>query len=250
MRILVFSDIHGNAVGLEALLADVSGESFDQLVCLGDAIQGGPQPREVLAKLRELNCPVVMGNADDWLLTGQESGAENISDERRRKMDAVRLWSLAQLTAADLALIRTFQPTVQIPLEDGQRLLCYHGSKQSFDDVILPATPDEEVRRFLAPEDQTIYTGGHTHIQFIRHLGRTFHFNPGSVGLAYRHDQAEGVPLRTDPWAEYAILTVARGRLSLEFRRASFDAEQLITVYRASGRPFAEDMIRQYSTQL
>lgn len=247
MRILVFSDIHGNAIGLEALLADVSGESFDQLVCLGDAIQGGPQPREVLAKLRELNCPVVMGNADDWLLTGQESGAENISDERRRKMDAVRLWSLAQLAAADLALIRTFQPTVEIPLENGRQLLCYHGSKQSFDDVILPTTPDEEVHRFLEPEEQTIYTGGHTHIQFIRHLGRTFHFNPGSVGLAYRHDQAEGAPYRTDPWAEYAILTVARGRLSLEFRRAAFDVEQLIAVYRASGRPFADDMIHQYS---
>jgi putative phosphoesterase len=248
MRILVFSDMHGNAVGLEAMLADIRGESFDQLVCLGDAIQGGPQPREVLTRLRELNCPVVMGNADDWLLTGQESGAESISDERRRKMDAVRLWSLAQLTEADLALIRTFQPTVEIPLENGRRLLCYHGSKQSFDDVILPTTPDEEVRRFLEPEEQTIYTGGHTHMQFIRHFGRTFHFNPGSVGLAYRHDQAEGATFCVDSWAEYAVLTIAPGRMSLDFRRVPFDTERLIGIYRSSGRPFTEDVIHQYST--
>jgi hypothetical protein len=68
---LIFSDIHGNAVGLDAMLADVHGESFDQLVCLGDAIQGGPQPAAVVARLRALDCPVMMGNADNWLLSGE-----------------------------------------------------------------------------------------------------------------------------------------------------------------------------------
>src|SRR5437764_333659 len=98
MQILIFSDIHGNAIGLDTVLEDVKHESFDHLVCLGDAVQGGPQPAEVVAHLRALGCPVVMGNADDWLVTGQASGAESISAERRMKMDAVRVWSLAQLT--------------------------------------------------------------------------------------------------------------------------------------------------------
>lgn len=184
MRILVFSDIHGNAIGLDAMLADIRDEAFDHMVCLGDAIQGGPQPAQVVARLRELACPVVMGNADDWLLTGLASDAENIDEERQQKLDAVRLWSLAQLSESDRSFIHAFQPTVEIPLEQGRRLLCYHGSPHSFDDVILPTTPEEEVQRFLAPTEQTIYCGGHTHMQFIRHLGRTFHFNPGSVGFA------------------------------------------------------------------
>ena len=246
MRILIFSDIHGNAVGLDAMLADVKSESFDQMVCLGDAIQGGPQPSTVVARLRDLGCPVVMGNADDWLLTGQESGAEPISEERRKKLDAGRLWSLAQLSEADCAFIRSFQPTVAIALGDERRLLCYHGSPQSFDDVILPTTPDEAVRGLLEPQETVIYTGGHTHMQFIRHFGRTFHFNPGSVGFAYRHDQAEGANFRADPWAEYAVLTVSHERVSLGFRRVFYAAEQMIAVYRASGRPFAQDAIGQY----
>ena len=246
MRILIFSDMHGNAVGLDAMLADVQGETFDQMVCLGDAIQGGPQPDEVVARLRDLGCPVVMGNADAWLLSGEESGAEHIAEERKRKMDAVRLWSLAHLSEADCTFIRTFQPTVEIALDHGRKLLCYHGSPQSFDDVILPTTPDEEVRRFLAPEATTIYTGGHTHIQFIRHVGRTFHFNPGSVGLAYRHDQEKDTNFRADPWAEYAVLTVVGERVALELRRVPYDAAQLIAVYRASGRPFADEAIAQY----
>jgi predicted phosphodiesterase len=189
MRISIISDFHGNCVALDAVLADLKHESIDQLVCLGDAIQGGPQPAQVVSRLRELACPVVMGNADDWLLYGEDSGAEPIAEARRVKMEAVREWQLAQLSDEDRAFITSFKPTIQLTLGVGQTLLAYHGSPLSFDDIILPLTPDETVREWLQPKDDVIYTGGHTHVQFIRHFGQTFHFNPGSVGFAYRHNQ-------------------------------------------------------------
>jgi predicted phosphodiesterase len=245
MRIAIISDIHGNCVALDAVLNDIKGTDVDQIVCLGDAVQGGPQPVEVVTRLRELDCPVVMGNADDWLLTGIDSGAENIPEERRARMDKVRDWQLTRLSENDLGFISTFQPTVQIQLDDERTLLCYHGSPKSFDHVILPQTPDEEVRGYLEPQEQMIYTGGHTHIQFIRHFGRTFHFNPGSVGVAYRHDQPDD-HFRLDPWAEYALLSSRNGNLSLEFRRIPFDVQLLVSVYKSSGRPFAEASIAEY----
>lgn len=245
MKIAILSDIHGNDLAFEAMLSDLKHDAVDQMVCLGDAIQGGPQPAQVTARLRDLACPVVMGNADDWLLTGEETG-EPIPEPRRSQLDAVRDWQLAQLTPDDVAFIQAFQPTIRLPLEDGRALLCYHGSPLSYDDIILPLTPDDEVRAFLNPDQQTIYTGGHTHIQFIRHFGRTFHFNPGSVGFAYRHYQSDG-QFYADPWAEYAILTLDNGRLSLDFRRVPFDAQQLIDIYRTSGRPYADVAIAQYA---
>jgi predicted phosphodiesterase len=247
MKTAIFSDSHGNCVALDAVLRDWKEEAIDQIVCLGDAIQGGPQPVQVVARLRDLACLVVMGNADDFLLTGTESGAEPISDERRLQLNVVRRWTLSELTSEDLAFIHTFQPTVSLALDEERSLLCYHGSPQSFDHIILPQTPDVEVRRYLNPQEHTIYTGGHTHVQFVRHFGRTFHFNPGSVGFAYRHDQPEG-SFRADPWAEYALLTSTNGRLALEFRRVSFDVEQLIDAYRVSGRPHAETAIAQYQS--
>ena len=64
MRVAVISDMHGNIIGVEAALADIRSSAVDQLICLGDCIQGGPQPTEVVACLRELACPIVMGNAD------------------------------------------------------------------------------------------------------------------------------------------------------------------------------------------
>jgi predicted phosphodiesterase len=245
MKIAIISDIHGNCVALDAVLNDIHGMEADQIVCLGDAVQGGPQPAEVVTRLRELDCPVVMGNADDWLITGIDSGAENIQEERRLRMEAVRSWQLAQLTEDDLAFIRTFRPTVHNKLDEERMLFCYHGSPQSFDHVILPQTPDEDVRGYLQPNEKTIYTGGHTHMQFIRHFGRTFHFNPGSVGVAFRHDQPDD-HFRLDPWGEYALLTSRSGNLSLEFRRVMFNVELLTSIYKKSGRPYAELSIAEY----
>ena len=41
MKIAIISDIHGNCVALDAVLNDINGMDVDQIVCLGDAVQGG-----------------------------------------------------------------------------------------------------------------------------------------------------------------------------------------------------------------
>lgn len=245
MRVAVISDMHGNDLAFEAVEADLQKQSVDQIVCLGDAVQGGPQPAAVVQRLRRLDCPVVMGNADAWLLSGQETVDDGIPAERLRKMGEIRLWSLSQLSEDDIDFISRFQPTVTIQLEDSLELLCFHGSPTSFDDIILPAAPEQEFQKFLGPYAGRILTGGHTHAQQIRRLGDLFFFNPGSVGFAYSHNQPDD-QFFADPWAEYAILTSEHGRGSLEFRRVPFDAKELIRIYRESGRPFAEDAIAQY----
>ncbi len=68
-KIAIFSDIHGNLPALEAVLAAVAGEGVERLVCLGDLATLGPQPHEVIARVRALGCPVVMGNTDATLLS-------------------------------------------------------------------------------------------------------------------------------------------------------------------------------------
>jgi predicted phosphodiesterase len=151
MRIAVISDMHGNDLAFAAVEADLKMQKIDQIVCLGDAVQGGPQPAEVVQRLRKLNCPVVMGNADAWLISGEETADEGIPPERLRKMGEIRLWSLSKLTEDDIEFISRFQPTVTIKLEEGPDLLCFHGSPASFDDIILPAAPEEEFQKFLSP---------------------------------------------------------------------------------------------------
>ncbi|HSK89507.1 MAG TPA: metallophosphoesterase family protein, partial [Anaerolineales bacterium] len=138
MRVAMISDIHGNDFALEVVAMDIRDQRVDQVVCLGDAVQGGPQPAEVVQRLRRLNCPVVMGNADAWLLSGVETGEEVIPPERLTKMGEVREWSLSSLSEDDRLFIANFQPTITLRLENDLNLLCFHGSPSSFDDVILP----------------------------------------------------------------------------------------------------------------
>lgn len=245
MRLAVVSDMHGNCFAFDRVLADIREQGIEQIVCLGDAIQGGAQPAETLARLRGLDCPVVMGNADAWLITGEQtSPGEQISEQQR----AVRAWSLAQLSENDLAFVRQFRPTIEIPLKAGSRLLCFHGSPRSFDDIILPDTPDDTVRQLLDGHDATLKTGGHTHTQQLRRLGDSWYFNPGSVSLAYNwdlSDMATGT-MRVDPWADYAIVSTEEIGWSITFRHVPFDVDELARIIRASGRPYAQDAIAAY----
>jgi predicted phosphodiesterase len=241
MRVAIISDIHGNAYALDVALADIAARGVDQIVCLGDAIQGGAQPAETAQRLRELGCPVVMGNADAWLLTGRESGTEGVTPAQ----EEVRQWSLAHLSEADRAFIAAFAPTVRIPITDTEALLCFHGSPASFDDIILPTMPYEEVWPYFRGQDARWFTGGHTHLQQIRRIGDDFYFNPGSIGVAYSHDLPEE-HRRLDPWAEYAILTTTGAAVGLEFRHVPFAVAPLVEIVQQSGRPNWEQVIREY----
>ena len=54
MRVGLISDIHGNLLALDAVLAELEREQLDGLVCLGD-VAVGPQPRETLARAGRLD---------------------------------------------------------------------------------------------------------------------------------------------------------------------------------------------------
>lgn len=242
MNLAVISDIHGNCFALDKVLQDIHQQGIEQVVCLGDAVQGGAQPAQTVGRLRELNCPIVMGNADAWLLTGQETSPEEKTSEQQR---AVRAWSLAQLSDDDRAFIQQFSPTIEIVLGAGQKLLCFHGSPRSFDDIILPGTPDERVRELLESWDATLLTGGHTHTQQLRRVGDSWYFNPGSVSLAYNWERSQG-QIRVDPWADYAIVSTAGDNFGITFRHVPYDVDELARIIRASGRPYAEEALAVY----
>lgn len=248
MKIIVLSDVHGNCLALETALVDMQKIGFDHIVCNGDMIQGGPQPHETVQLLREINASIVMGNSDAWLLSGVETDADLISEERREKLNLVREWSLSKLNEEDLAFINSFQPTITVEMGHRRNLLAFHGSPTSFDQVLLPSTPEEEFQETLEPYAENILTGGHVHLQYTRRLrdSQNFFFNPGSIGVAYNHEQSDDQGY-LDPWAEYAVLTVDGMQVSLEFRRVPLDMDKMAEMYRHSDKPFAETAMEQYT---
>src|SRR5439155_24246005 len=118
----------------------------------------------------------------------------------------------------------------------GTTMLAFHGSPGDYDDIILPDTPEDEFRRLLGGQDADLLAGGHVHRQFLRRLGEALFVNPGSVGLSYDAEE----PDRFDPYACYAVV----GDHSIEFRRAPFDAERVVEIVLASGRPQPDEFFR------
>jgi putative phosphoesterase len=235
MRIALLADIHGNRTALEAVLAELNNDPVDQLVCLGDVAIFGPQPCDTLARLRDLGCPVVMGNTDAWALDPQP---QPVRDEETIYFNAIELWGAAQLSDADRAFIRTFRPTLTVDLGEQNQLLCYHGSPRSYHDSIIATTPDEELATFLGDAPVTILAGGHTHAPFVRRFQQSIVLNPGSVGLPYERLPGGGV--RNPPWAEYGILTVSGADVRVELRHTPVDMAQLAQAVRQSEMPHAD----------
>ena len=233
MRIALFSDVHANAVAFEAMLEDLGRQTVDSVVCLGDHVQGGPQPVECFDLVQGLGCPVVMGNSDYFVLT-LDPGEEQ---EGEAQKETVR-WTQAQLGEERLEAVGRFEPTVEVDLGEGKTLLAFHATPRSREEVIEPGTGEEAFRAPFAGLDAAVFAGGHTHQQWARRCGDAYYVNPGSVGLAYDHYQDEK-SFRADPYAEYAILT-ADESIGVEFRRIAFDREQALRAIESAEMPHPE----------
>jgi putative phosphoesterase len=232
MRLGLISDIHGNLLALEAVLAELEREAPDRLICLGDVV-AGPRANDALARVRALDCPVIMGNWDAWSADGMPDASNPVE---QLLYDIGAFWA-ERLGEDDRDFIRTFVPRMQLDL-DGTTLLCFHGSPTSYDDWIVATTSDNDVEEMLGGYDAPVLVGGHTHLQMVRRYSDSLFVNPGSVGLPFELWSLAGVQIA--PRAEYAILTAEDGRLAVDLRRTTYDVEAHLRSGLESGMPHAD----------
>jgi putative phosphoesterase len=226
VRVAVFADIHGNAGALDAILADL--EPADAVVCLGDVAEGGPQPVECVERLRELGCPIVLGNTDEWLV-------DFVTDGIDPARVAQGQWTIDRLGDERLGFLRSFTPTVEVG-----DVLCFHGSPRSNEELLQPTTSDDEFGERLDGAAARVLTGGHIHLQWTRRFRGSLFFNPGSVGMANDFKRAAR-DHGFDRYAEYAVLSLDAERLSLDLRRVPYDVERVAAACRTGGMPAAEE---------
>jgi putative phosphoesterase len=233
VRLALISDLHGNVLALEAVLAELNDDRIDRIVCLGD-VAAGPQPRRTIERLQELECPVVLGNWDTWLV----AGVPDLPGEAGPKLREQGEWSAAQLDEAERAFLSALEPRVDVSL-NGASVLCVHGSPRSEMEEIRHSTTDAELAEMLSGGAPTVLTAGHTHVRLVRRHNSTLIVNPGSVGLPFSDRLSNGA-IRMSPWAEYAVLTAEDRDVSVELRRARYDIAALREVARESGMPHPE----------
>jgi predicted phosphodiesterase len=107
-RIAVISDIHGNIVAFDRVIADMRRRGIDMVVCLGDIVGYGPDPKECLDAARQLCRTIVAGNHERGVIESDLQVGWN--PLARAGIEHAR----AQLSAADTAFLSTLPMTFTI----------------------------------------------------------------------------------------------------------------------------------------
>ena len=242
MRFAIISDIHGNFTALQAVLADIKLQHIDQIVCLGDTVTLGPQPKEVLNTLRKLNCIFIKGNHDAAILDPERANEFEITEYLVPDL----YWCREKLSKADLSFIDSFEDSREIVLPNGVVVLFFHGSPLSSIDIIQATTSPKLLDKYFNAQKATVFIGGHSHVQMYRRYGGKLILNSGSVGNAFEFAYSKGTSPILLPWAEYMIIGQNGNSLDVDLRRVYFDTTEVLKKVAESGLPGTAWWLRQY----
>lgn len=242
MRIGFISDIHGNFTAFQAVLDDIKKQNVDQIICLGDTISLGPQPKEVLDTLRELKSINIRGNHDAAILEPDKAALYEITEYLVPDLH----WCRDRLTADDYDFIKSFQDTHEVVFENGIQVLAFHGSPLSTTHIIKATTDSSLLDEYFADQTANVFIGGHSHIQMQRRYGERLILNSGSIGNAFVFAYSRGKVPRLLPWAEYAILEQSGNMFHVDLRRVYFDIPTLVKIIKAGDLPGKEWWLKQY----
>ena len=267
MRRALISDIHANLEALEVVLDDIKGQGVSDILCLGDIIGYGPNPRECIDRVMETCRLSLLGNHDQGALfdpDGFNIGAERAIFWTREQLESPsdrtnneRRWEYL----GDLS--RTYRMN---------SFLFVHGSPRNpLSEYIFPEDiyNHRKMERLFQLVEKYCFQG-HTHVPGIFTEGYQF-YSPEEIDYEYTLGEGKvmvnvgsvGQPRDGDPRACYVILDdglppgaenaepaqapTPVGPVRLTFRRLPYDFETTIQKIYAIPElePFLGDRLRQ-----
>ncbi len=237
MRVIVFSDVHGNLTALEAVLADIAAQpAADVLVFAGDACLLGPRPEECAQRIRTAADICLVGNTDQWTCTPPAVPENAPNRDRWQFIHNTALWTRERLSPASLDWLGRlpFGYTISPTARPEDALLLVHANPQDTMQVIYPPVEtqqarmdkvhqtDEELAQLLGETVAGAVAYGHLHFPNLRISGRTLLANISSVSL----------PGDDDVRAKYGILEWGGGRWQARHVYVRYDVSAEIAALR------------------
>lgn len=214
MKLVVFSDIHGNIYALQEMLRQVKDLDIHGFLFCGDIMGYFPHQREVIQCLQRMpDLYAVSGNHDFCYLSSRK-------DAKQREIYAEKYGKSYLEDRADWEnhYLERLPKTVQIKLA-GKTILITHGSlENSLEGRVYPDTEIEESQY----QKYDVVLLGHTHYQMYRKLGHTVLLNPGSLGQP-----------RDGKGYSYCVMDLEREEYG--FFTVKIDSRQLISDLTANG---------------
>lgn len=195
-RIAFVSDPHGDLMAFECVIADLERHGpYDEILLGGDLAQGGPNPVEVIDRIRELGWPSVRGNSDD-LLVGLSEGV--LTEEMPDRVRARGEWSVEQLGVERIEYLRALPLAIERgPFPIG-KLMLVHATPWSNQDVVLPDADEATVKKMIDEARAGLLAYGHIHHPYQRRVGDSLLISVGAV-----HGSNDG-----DPRAAYTVVDI------------------------------------------
>ena len=229
-RVAVLSDVHGNAVALEAVRRAIRTEKPDAILVAGDHALNGPDPAGAVDGLRALEAEgalIVQGNTDIAVADFDYAAAFPwMTDGVPEQIRTAAEWTHDELGEERLNWLRRLPAERRLRIAD-TLLLVTHASPgsqtQGFDRTLDAAVVVERAAR----TDARIIACGHTHLPEVRDLGWKVIVNDGSAGWIF-----DG-----DPTASWALIEIDGEDVTATIRRTSFDVLAVSNALTARGLP-------------
>lgn len=191
IKIAIISDIHSNIEALDAVLHDIKQRGIEKILCVGDIVGYATSCNECCAVLKRLKIPSVQGNHD---LNINLKNLDWFNQDAR----AALKWTAGELTQANKSFLLNL-PKVYEEIILGKKIYIVHGSlRDPIYEYVYPDVPDSTLLKVLEETKSDVMIFGHTHIPFLRKIGRGIVINAGSIGQ----------PRDRDPRACYVILDI------------------------------------------
>lgn len=240
VRLAMMSDLHGNLVATEAVVADAARRGVDRWWVLGDIVAIGPEPVATLELVADLTgVEVTSGNTERYVLSGDRPPpyeadvlARPELFPRYTEVQSSFAWTAGSVSASGrLGWLGQLPLEVRTVLLDGTRVLGVHASPGRDDGSgITPHRPEADLRGDLEGAGADIVVAGHTHQPTDRAVGGMRAVNLGSVSN----------PVTGDLRASYVIVHADRHGHRLEHRRVPYDHERFLASVARSGHPTAD----------
>lgn len=173
MKIVIISDIHGNYDAWSAFPE----KAYDELWVLGDLVNYGPQPREVVEEIMEKASLVVQGNHDYAI--GHDDGS-HWSARWRALSEACSSLTSSALNEEQKAYLRGLPIQLQVE-RCGYRFHLVHAKPSDPHYGKWPLEREEWQSELESLQADFLFVG-HTHIPHLRRAGNKVFLNPGSIG--------------------------------------------------------------------
>ena len=229
MRLAILSDVHANLTALDAVLADAG--QVDAIRVLGDVVGYGPDPDEVVDRLRSAGATGVCGNHDLAALGGDL--IEWFNPDARAAIE----WTIGRISPST----REWLGALPERVEDGEFTLV-HGSPR---DPVWEYITDPGIAAAELDEMATPYClFGHTHVPVAYRQSRkgmdTVRTRPGDVVVlddrrALLNPGSVGQPRDGIPTASWLLLDT--DALTATWHRTEYDIGRTQAAMRAAGLP-------------